>query len=257
MNSGADMAANIAVAHDLVTEAARMDADIVLLPEKWNLIDDDPGQLAAAESLDGPSLTAASGWAKEFGVIIVAGSISERVPDGDITRNTCVVFDRDGSALAVYRKIHLFDVHVGGFHYRESAVTQPGEETAEVDLDGWHVGLSICYDVRFPELYRTLSAAGAEILCVPAAFTQTTGQAHWEILLRARAIENQCFVLAAGQVGMHPTGTASFGHSMIVSPWGDILAEVEDGVGIAVADLDRSALEDVRARLPALRHRRL
>lgn len=257
MTSGPDVGRNIAVAGDLVTQAARLGAEIVLLPEKWNLIDVDAGQLAGAETLDGPSLTAAASWARELGVWLVAGSVSERSPDGGTTRNTCVVIDPDGTGRAVYRKIHLFDVHVGGFRYRESVVTEPGSDVVSVDMAGWRTGLSVCYDVRFPELYRRLADGGAEILTVPAAFTQATGQAHWEILVRARAIENQCYVLAAGQVGTHATGTASFGHSMIVSPWGEILAEVSEGTGVAVADVDRAVLDDVRTRLPALRHRRL
>lgn len=257
MNSGPHAAGNVAVAADLVTQAARLGAEIVLLPEKWNLIDLDAGQLAGAEDLGGPSLTAAAAWARELGIWLIAGSISERSPEGDVTRNTSVVIDPDGAMRAVYRKIHLFDVHVGGFRYRESAVTAPGADVSVTDVAGWRVGLSVCYDVRFPELYRRLVDDGAEILTVPAAFTQTTGEAHWETLIRARAIENQCYVLAAGQVGTHATGTASFGHSMIVSPWGEILAEVSDGAGVAVADIDRAVLDDVRNRLPALRHRRV
>lgn len=257
MTSGPDVARNLAVAEDLVTQAARLGAEVVLLPEKWNLIDVDAGQLAGAEDLDGPSLTAVATWARALGVTIVAGSISERVEDGAATHNTCVVIDPDGVALATYRKIHLFDVHVGGFRYRESAVTRPGADLATLDLEGWRVGLSVCYDVRFPELYRRLVDDGAEILCVPAAFTQPTGEAHWEILVRARAIENQCYVLAAGQVGTHATGTSSFGQSMIVDPWGRVLAQVDEGTGVAVADLDRDVLADVRSRLPALANRRL
>ncbi len=257
MTSGPEVGRNIADAADLVTQAARLGAEMVLLPEKWNLIDVDAGQLAGAEDLDGPSLTAAASWARELGVWLIAGSVSERAPGGVTTHNTSVVIDPDGIRRALYRKIHLFDVHVGGFRYRESAVTAPGAEVVATDVAGWRTGLSVCYDVRFPELYRRLVDDGAEILTVPAAFTETTGAAHWGTLIRARAVENQCYVLAAGQVGTHATGTASFGHSMIVSPWGEILAEVAGGAGVAVADIDRAVLDDVRSRLPALRHRRV
>ncbi len=257
MNSGPDAADNIAVAAELVAQSARLGAEIVLLPEKWNLIDTDAGQLAGAEDLDGPSLTAAASWARGLGLWLIAGSISERTPGGATTHNTSVVIDPEGIRRAVYRKIHLFDVHVGGFRYRESAVTEPGRDVVVAEVAGWRTGLSVCYDVRFPELYRRLADDGAEILTVPAAFTAVTGAAHWETLIRARAIENQCFVLAAGQVGTHATGTASHGRSMIVSPWGEVLAEVADGVGVAVVEVDRAVLDDVRTRLPALSHRRV
>lgn len=247
--------ANLPVAERLVRRAADAGADLVVLPEKWNVIDRDVQQPRHAEPLDGTSLTAAA-WARELEITLVAGSVSEVSGRPDRAFNTCVVFDPFGAAVASYRKLHLFDVDVGGTAYRESAGTLPGEGIVTVPLGDVRLGLSVCYDLRFPELYRALADLGADILTVPAAFTATTGAAHWEVLLRARAIENQCFVLAAGQVGRHDPGVSSFGHSMIVDPWGTVLARVDEGEGIAVADLDWAARDDLRARLPVLDHRR-
>jgi len=255
--SSDDVAANIAQTARLVQDAARQGASLVVLPEKWNVIDTDDRQAGRAEALDGPSLRAASDWASDLGITLVAGSVSEQISGDNRAANTCVVIAPDGRQVATYRKMHLFDVTVGEHQYRESAGTLPGDDVVTVDLAEHRLGLAICYDLRFPELFRALSARGADILTLPAAFTAPTGAAHWEILVRARAIENQAFVLAAGQVGMHATGTASFGHSMIVDPWGDVLAEVPDGIGVAVADLDFSARDELMARLPVLQHRQI
>jgi predicted amidohydrolase len=256
MTTGPDVRANVAAAASLVAQAAEAGARVVVLPEKWNVIDVESRQAAAAEALDGPSLSAVRGWARQRAVWILAGSVSERIPGAGRAFNTSLLVAPDGVDAAVYRKLHLFDVDVGGHAYRESEGASPGHALVVADVDGRRVGLSVCYDLRFPELYRALTLGGAEVLAVPAAFTATTGAAHWETLLRARAIENQAFVVAAGQVGTHATGTASYGHSMVVDPWGEVLARVEGGPGVAVADLDFGRLREVREALPALRHRR-
>ena len=256
LSSTADKVSNIAVAGELVDRAAAAGARLVVLPEKWNLIDVDERQVAQAEPLDGPSLIAASGWAATHAVAIVAGSISEAAPGRDRAYNTSVLIQPDGSVTAVYRKLHLFDVEVGGHTYRESAGALPGAEAVVGEAFGRRIGLSVCYDLRFPELYRRLTFDGAEVLTVPSAFTQVTGAAHWEPLLRARAIENQAYVIAAGQTGMHATGTGSHGHSMVVDPWGVIVAQAADVESVILADLDFAKLAEIRERLPALRHRR-
>jgi predicted amidohydrolase len=256
LTSTADKRRNVATAADLVGRAAGAGAELVVLPEKWHLIDFDERQVAQAEPIDGESLGAARGWARRYSVTIVAGSISEAISGADRAYNTCALIHPDGSIGAVYRKLHLFDVDVGGHAYRESAGASPGSEVVVADAVGHRIGLSVCYDLRFPELYRRLTAGGADVLVVPSAFTAVTGAAHWEPLVRARAIENQAFVIAAGQTGVHATGTASYGHSMIVDPWGRILAEAPDGEGVVTADLDFAVLADIRERLPALRHRR-
>ncbi len=256
MTSGADTAANIDRARAHVARAADLGADLIALPEKWHHIDAPARAAEAAEPMDGPSLRAAAGWARTHGVAILAGSVVERVDDGGPPANTSVLIGPDGEFRATYRKLHLFDVEVGGRAYRESDGARAGDAPVLGLLDGVGVGLSICYDLRFPELYRALVGAGARILTVPAAFTATTGPAHWESLLRARAIENQCFVLAPGQVGRHADGSVSHGHSMIVDPWGTVLTRVGVGEGVGIADLDLAYQEDIRRRMPALEHRR-
>jgi deaminated glutathione amidase len=255
MDSSADRAANLRTAGALVRRAAADGARLVVLPEKWPYIHG-PRLLEGAEPLDGPSVSAARAWARDLGIAIVAGSVIERVEGDARARNTSVLVGPDGAVEAVYRKLHMFDVDVGGVSYRESAATAPGDEVVVARALGRIVGMSVCYDLRFPELYRRLADGGAEIIVVPAAFTAVTGRDHWEPLLRARAIENQAFVIAAGQHGRHDDGTESNGRSMIVDPWGLVLAQAPDGEGLAVADLDFARLEEVRARLPALRHRR-
>ena len=257
MTTGNDTSANIVTAERLVRHAAAAGARLVVLPEKWNFIDREDRQVAAAEPIDGPSVSAARTWARELRIALVAGSISEAVPGSDRAYNTSVLIGPDGMVAADYRKLHLFDVEVGGRIYRESEGAIPGDEVVVADVLGHRIGLSVCYDVRFPELFRALSGLGAEIITVPAAFTAVTGEAHWEVLLRARAIENQAFVIAAGQVGTHATGATSHGHSMIIDPWGVVLAEAADGETFIVADLDFADLLHVRQTLPALRHRRV
>jgi predicted amidohydrolase len=254
LNSTDDKAQNIETAERLVRAAAADDAGLVALPEKWNLLAGGEELLAGAEPLDGPTLSAARSWARELGIHLLAGSIPERAEDKAF--NTSVLIGPDGSDLAVYRKIHMFDVDVGGVSYRESDHEQAGEEIVTAPLGDVLVGLSVCYDLRFPELYRILAVRGARVITVPSAFTLATGRDHWEVLLRARAIENQTFVLAPNQVGEAAPQFSSYGHSAIVDPWGVVLATAADGECFAAADLDLAAQEQVRESLPSLANRR-
>jgi predicted amidohydrolase len=190
---------------------------------------------------------------------VLAGSFHEAGPDSGHTYNTSLVFDRDGALAATYRKIHLYDVEIAGrVSYQESRTVAGGAEPVVADVDGVRVGLSICYDLRFPELYRRLAVeGGAQVLAVPAAFMLHTGRDHWEVLLRARAIENQCYVVAAGQIGDHEPGRTCFGRSMVIDPWGTVVAQAPDTVGMVVADLDLDRLTRIRRELPSLANRRL
>jgi deaminated glutathione amidase len=254
LNSTGDKAANLTTAERLVREAAADGAELVALPEKWNLLAAGAELVANAEPLDGPSLTAAREWARTLGIHLLAGSISER--GGEKAFNTSVLIGPDGEDLASYRKIHMFDVDAGGVSYRESAHEEAGSQVVTAALGDLTVGLSICYDLRFPELYRILAVRGARLIAVPSAFTLLTGRDHWEVLLRARAIENQAFVLAPNQVGEAPPHYESFGHSAIVDPWGRVLAVAPDGEGFIAADLDLTAQDEVRESLPSLANRR-
>ncbi len=257
LNSAENIERNLETADRLVRAAASLGAELVLLPEKWNALGTPEAMAGAADALDGPASLWARGIARELGVDLVAGSIVERVPGQERSANTSVHYAPDGEARAVYRKLHMFDVEVDGVVYEESLREQPGDEIVVSECSrGVTLGMSICYDLRFPELYRELSARGAEILLVPSAFTLATTRDHWEVLLRARAIENQCFVLAANQIGVHPPANRSGGRSMIVDPWGVVLACAPDTESAIVADLDFAQLADVRRRLPALTHRR-
>jgi len=197
-----------------------------------------------------------SGWARRHGLTVVGGSITERREGREKLSNTCTVFDRSGALVAVYRKIHLFDVEVGGLVYRESDAEEPGEEAVVAEAEGWTVGLSVCYDLRFPELYRILALQGAELLTIPSNFTLFTGKDHWHVLLRARAIENQSYVAAAAQVGETMPGRPSYGRSLLADPWGTVLAQAPDEETVICAELDRARLRDVRRRLPSLASRR-
>jgi predicted amidohydrolase len=247
---------NLASAEALVRAAAAAGADIALLPERWEAFGSADELRDAAQPLDGPRLAAVQGWAGELGIAIVAGSVAERVPGDERLRNTSVAFDRDGTRVAFYRKIHQFDVDLPGQRVRESDTDAPGTGGAIAALGDLRVGLTICYDLRFPELYRAYALAGATVLTVPAAFLERTGRDHWEVLLRARAIENQCFVVAANQYGRLPAGITAYGRSMIVDPWGTVLAQAPDGHGVIVADCDHEALARVRQQVPSLAHRR-
>ncbi|HWO16479.1 MAG TPA: carbon-nitrogen hydrolase family protein [Solirubrobacterales bacterium] len=254
LNSTNDKARNLEVAERLVRAAAADGAELVALPEKWNLLGGGEELLGGAEPLDGATLSAARGWARELGIDLLAGSISER--GGEKAFNTSVLIGRDGEDLAVYRKIHMFDVEAGGVSYRESEHEEPGAEIVTAPLGDLIVGLSVCYDLRFPELYRILAVRGARLLTVPSAFTLATGRDHWEVLLRARAIENQAFLIAPNQIGEAPPRFSSYGRSAIVDPWGVMLATAPDEECFVAADLDLSAQERIRQALPSLANRR-
>jgi predicted amidohydrolase len=256
LNSNADKARNLATAEALVRAAAADGAELGGLPEKWNLLAAGEELAAGAEPLDGPSLTVARSWARALGIHLLAGSISERVGEGEKPFNASVLIGPDGEDLAVYRKIHMFDVDAGGVAYRESSHEQAGEEIVMAPVGGVLTGLTVCYDLRFPELHRILAVRGARLITVPAAFTTATGRDHWEVLLRARAIENAVFVVAPGQVGNAPPHYDSYGRSMIVDPWGVVLATAPDEECFIAADLDLAAQERVRESLPALANRR-
>jgi len=262
MSSQDDLAKNLASACDFVARAADAGARLVLLPENFAYLGPEEGKRAVAEPVgetpEGPILQAIADAARRAKVHVIAGGMPERAPDPARPYNACVVVAPDGNIAGKYRKVHLFDVEVGdGQRYCESASTTPGETPASVTIAGFSVGLSVCYDLRFPELYRKLTDAGADILVVPAAFTLATGKDHWHVLLRARAIESQTYVVAAAQWGSHPRGRRTYGKSLIADPWGDVVAQCPEGEGLAVADVDRAYLTQVRANLPALRHRRL
>ena len=257
LNSTDQVDRNLETADRLVRDAAAQGAELVVLPEKWNRLASGEEMAAGAEPLDGPSVSWACVTAAELGIELVAGSIVERGSGEAKPSNTSVHVDRDGEVRAVYRKLHMFDVEVDGVTYAESAHEQPGDEIVVSELaDGTALGMTICYDLRFPELYRSLSARGAQVISVPSAFTLATTRDHWEVLLRARAIENQCFVIAPNQIGSHPPGHRSGGRSMIIDPWGLILGTAPDDEVAIVAELDSHRLESVRRRLPALTHRR-
>jgi predicted amidohydrolase len=254
LNSTADRARNLATAERLVRAAAADGAAFVALPEKWNLLAGGEDLVAGAEALDGPSLTAARNWARELGIYLLAGSISER-GEGKAS-NTSVLIGPAGEDLAVYRKIHMFDVDAGGVSYRESEYERPGGEIVTAPLGDLVLGLGVCYDLRFPELFRILALRGASVVALPSAFTTATGRDHWEVLLRARAIEDQVFLVAPNQVGTAPPHYDSFGHSAIVDPWGRVLAIAADEECFVAADLDLGEQEQVREQLPSLANRR-
>ncbi|HKB52080.1 MAG TPA: carbon-nitrogen hydrolase family protein [Solirubrobacterales bacterium] len=254
LNSNGNKARNLAAAERLVRAAAADGAELVALPEKWNLLASGEEMAAAAEALDGPSLSAARSWARELGIHLLAGSIVER--GGEKAFNTSVLIGPDGSDLAVYRKIHMFDVEAGGVTYRESDHEQAGDEIVSAPVDGIELGLSVCYDLRFPELYRILAVRGVRLIAVPSAFTSATGRDHWQVLLRARAVENQVFVIAPNQVGEAPPHYSSHGRSAIVDPWGIVLATAPDEECFVAAELDLVTQERIREQLPSLANRR-
>ena len=252
-----DRARNLESADRLTREAVAQGAQLVVLPEKWNLLGREEAMARHVEPLDGAALTWAREIARELAIDLVAGSVLERPSEQDRGFNTSVHFDRHGERRGVYRKIHLFDVEVDGRAYRESDGEDAGEEIVVSELwDGVRLGMSICYDLRFPELYRILAVRGAQVVSVPSAFTLATTRDHWEPLLRARAIENQAFVVAANQIGAHPGGYRSGGRSMIVDPWGVVLAQAPDAETTIIADLDLDRLAEVRGQLPSLANRR-
>jgi predicted amidohydrolase len=257
LTSTPDRERNLAIADRLTREAAGRGAELVVLPEKWSVLGAPEDIVKGAEPFDGPALRWASAIARELGIDLVAGSIAERVPDAERGSNTSVHFGPGGEIQAVYRKIHMFDVEVGGRTYRESENEAPGDEIVVSETAGGvEVGMSVCYDLRFPELYRILAVRGARILLVPAAFTLATTREHWEVLLRARAIEDQAFVVAPNQIGEHAPGYRSGGRSMIVDPWGLVLAQAPDTETVVLADLDLAGQAKIRRTLPSLANRR-
>ena len=257
LNATDDTDRNLEHADRLVRAAAAQGAELVVLPEKWSVLGRRQDLRAGAQTLDGPAIAWARATAAELGVDLVAGSIYEDTGDPQRGANTSVHIAPDGQVPRVYRKIHLFDVEVDGRRYAESETEAPGSEVVVSALaDGTRLGMSICYDIRFPELYRMLAVAGARVIVIPAAFTLATTRDHWEVLVRARAIENQCFVVAPNQIGEHPGGFRSGGRSLIVDPWGVVLAGAPDSETAILADLDLGQIAEVRGRIPALQHRR-
>lgn len=259
LTSTADVEANLARAAYWVRYAAERGAALVTLPENFGFIGTSEGEaLQFAQDVEsGPWVQPFRSLAQELGVGILLGSMPERGPDAQHIYNTSVLIGRHGETLASYRKIHLFDVVMGEATLRESAQVAAGGDVVTGLFDGWRVGLSICYDLRFPELYRRLAQAGADIITIPAAFTLHTGKDHWEVLQRARAIENQVYVVAAAQTGRHNAKRLSWGKSLIIDPWGTQLACAAEGEGVAIAELDAELQAKVRRELPCLQHRRL
>jgi deaminated glutathione amidase len=256
LSSNEDKDRNLTAADRLTRAAAEDGAELVVLPEKFNVLGTPEHYLAGAETLDGPTIGWARETARELGLDLIAGSIAERREGHEKLSNTSVHVGPDGELKAVYRKIHLFDVEVGGQVYRESDSEEPGDEIVlSESATGVPLGLSVCYDLRFPELFRILAVQGARVIALPAAFTKVTGTAHWEILVRARAIENQAFVVAADQFGTHPPDKQSYGGSMIVDPWGEVLARAPDEECFVAAALDLDRQDEVREKLPSLANR--
>lgn len=245
---------NLSVAAGFIEKAAQAGARLVVLPEVFNRRGESARVREQAEGLEGPSLSWAAEQARARGLWLVAGSIAEQA--GERCHNTSCLFSPQGARVAVYRKIHLFDVDIPGAVAKESANVTPGGDLVVSEVEGYGLGLTVCYDLRFPELYRRLTLLGARIVTVPSAFTERTGRDHWEVLLRARAIENQVFVLAPNQFGTTPGTPTSYGRSMIIDPWGTVLAQAGDSESLILADLDFSRQDEVRSRLPSLWHRR-
>ena len=257
LQSTEDMRRNLADADRLTRAAADDGAELVVLPERLDIRGSAADYAALAEPLDGRPVSWARDTARELGIDIVAGSVAERREGHERVANTSVHAGPDGELKAIYRKIHMFDVEVGGVAYRESEHSEPADEIVLSETaQGVGLGLTICYDLRFPELYRILALRGARIVAIPAAFTRVTGEAHWEILLRARAIENQVFVIAPGQGRLPGPDRDSYGNSMIVDPWGEVLARAGgEGACFVAADLDLARQEEIREKLPSLANR--
>lgn len=260
LTSTPDVEANLEASERVVRMAAERGAELVVLPECFAYLGPEGGQVEIGEDLQegGPILERTRGWARELGVGLVLGGFWERPRGADRVYNACIHLEPNGEIAAVYRKIHLFDVDLAdGTRLQESEFVDGGVDTVVTDAPFGRLGLSVCYDLRFPELYRRLVDDGAIALAVPAAFTLTTGKDHWHVLLRARAIEQQSYVLAAAQTGAHFGPRVSYGHAMIVDPWGTVLAQCGEGEGVAVAEIEPARVQDIRARLPSLRHRKL
>ncbi len=256
MNSRDDKAANIATALDLIDRAAGTGARLVALPEVWTYLGPQERNRENAEPVNGRTMQLLADRARRHGIYLHCGSIYEVRPGEPQLFNTAVVLDPDGNAIGSYRKIHMFDVVLDGVAtFEESATVSPGDEIVTVEVDGVTVGLAICYDLRFPELFRILALRGAEVIVLPAAFTMTTGKDHWEILIRARAIENGVFMVAPAQVGPDSSGKWCYGRSLIVDPWGTVLATAPDAETVITATLDRSLQRKVRRQIPSLANR--
>ncbi len=260
MISGADVAANLREAGRLLGRAAAAGAQLLVLPENFALMGlKESAKLAVREPEgDGPIQDFLAGQAARHGCWLVGGTIPLVAAAADKVRAACLLFDPQGRLAARYDKMHLFDVQVPGNQesYRESATIEPGDRPMVADTPFGRLGLAVCYDLRFPELFRALLDRGMELLALPAAFTAVTGRAHWEALLRARAIENLCYVIAAAQGGRHANGRETYGDSMIVDPWGVVLERWPHGPGLALAQLDRQRLDTIRRQFPAIQHRR-
>jgi len=259
LTSGDDLSDNLQRVARWVGRAAEQGARLVLLPENFAFfgVERQRGKYAEDLQRPGPILEALGELSRKYSVAIVGGGMPEASGDAERPYNTCVAFDERGALVGSYRKIHLFDVELpDGSALRESSGTTPGEQPVVVELAAMKVGLSVCYDLRFARLYERLASEGAQLLVVPAAFTELTGRSHWHVLTRARAIENQCWLMAAGQWGDHPGDRRTYGHSLIVDPWGAVVAECPTGEGVAVADIDIAQLNAVRARMPIESHRR-
>lgn len=257
-NSGRDLQPNIDSAETLIREARQAGADLILLPENVSMLepDDTLQREKALPEQDHPAVAAFSRTAKALGIWLLVGSVSVKLPSGKVA-NRSILLDAEGQVVARYDKIHLFDVDLdNGESYRESATIEPGDRAVVAATPWGRLGMTICYDLRFPHLYRSLAKQGADFLSIPAAFTRTTGQAHWHVLQRARAIENGCYVFAPGQCGEHAEGRQTFGHSLIVDPWGTILAEGGDDVGFILAEVDPAKVSAARQKIPSLSHDR-
>ncbi len=248
---------NVDSVRRLIAQAAQQGAQLVLLPEYWPIMGmQDLDKVAHAEHLDaGPIQTFMSDIAREHRIWLIGGTLPMVSPEADKVLNTVMVYDPQGEHVVRYDKIHLFSFTKGGESYDEARTIVHGTKVASFDAPFGRVGLSVCYDLRFPELYRAMGECS--LIVMPAAFTYTTGKAHWEILLRARAIENQCYVLAAAQGGQHTNGRRTWGHSMLIDPWGEIKAVLPEGEGVVIGEIEASYLQQVRENLPALRHRKL
>jgi deaminated glutathione amidase len=260
MNSTEDLEGNLQKARAFIEEAAGRGARLVALPEHFAYLGPEEAQPPAAQPLKGPLVAEFSSLSRRLGITLLLGSFPEVDAAGGRPYNVSVLLGPDGGVLAHYRKMHLFDLDLpGGPTYRESLLVQPGAEIVTAALPGtpFTAGLAICYDLRFPELFRALTAKGANLFLLPAAFTVTTGRDHWEVLVRARAIENLAYLVAPGQFGRHAQGKRSYGRSLIVDPWGQILAQAPDGEGVIYARLDHERLLSLRRSLPCLEHRRL
>jgi nitrilase len=255
MISGPDVAPNLATAARLIADAAAAGAQLVALPEYFPLIGaTDTDRLAAREGDgSGPIQDFLARSAQQHGLWLIGGSIPLMADNPARLRNSCLVFDPQGKRVARYDKIHLFGFKKGDESYDEAATIERGDQVVAFDSPFGRIGIAICYDLRFPELFRSMGTI--DLLILPAAFTETTGRAHWELLLRARAVENQCYVLAAAQGGQHPTGRMTHGNSMVIDPWGEVLARMDKGEGVVMAELDPQRLVDTRTSLPALNHR--